>query len=624
MNFLNPAALAWAALAIPIIGFYILKIRLRRVPVSTTMFWSQIFEQKQPRSIWQHLRHLFSLLVQLAVLALLVFSLAEPFFRWDAQGARRIVLILDNSASMNATDRLPSRLSAAKIEGLRMIDNLRFTDEMAILAAGTEPQVACGLTDHQSTLRAALEAIPATEGPTRVTRAIALARKLLEGQKNPRIVVLTDGGFDEAKELASEKNVSLIPFSGNTPNLGITRFQTRRSLVDPIGYEILAEVTNASDKPIHARLEIDLNNDPIDVIPLKLEPGQIWNQTFDKASKEGGKLTAKLSKPDKSEPFIDALLADNQSIALLPKREPQPVMLVSPGNHFLAKVFEAIPLVNLTTTKVIPPSMQRPAGGVTVYHKLLPQKLPAGPVLVIDPQGPTELWEIGEKLTSPIVAKQDKDSPFLAHVRLDNVGLPDARKIEPKGQAKILAQSLAGEPLLLVFDRPEGPVVVLTVDLDQSELPLQTAFPILMTNAMAEFAGQKGELREAISTGGVADVELIGTAERVLVAPDGREKPLPTGLAKQSVGPLDACGVWSIAKRDPSAKTGTTQPAEIEIAANLSDRRESDLRPPTDWKPSVAGSSGGLGGRPIWYYLIALAWLLVGLEWFLYQRRWIS
>ncbi len=80
MNFLNPMAMIWAGLAVPIIAFYILKIRLRRVPVSTVMFWEQIFEQKQPRSIWQHLRHLLSLLVQLAMLALLVFALAEPFF----------------------------------------------------------------------------------------------------------------------------------------------------------------------------------------------------------------------------------------------------------------------------------------------------------------------------------------------------------------------------------------------------------------------------------------------------------------------------------------------------------------------------------------------------------------
>ena len=57
MNLANPTALLWGMLAIPIVIFYILKLRLRRVPVSTVIFWRQIFEEKKPRSIWQRLRH---------------------------------------------------------------------------------------------------------------------------------------------------------------------------------------------------------------------------------------------------------------------------------------------------------------------------------------------------------------------------------------------------------------------------------------------------------------------------------------------------------------------------------------------------------------------------------------
>src|SRR5438270_10568946 len=103
MNFANPTALLWAGLAIPIVIFYILKIRLKRIPVSTVLFWRQIFEEKKPRSIWQKLRHLISLLVQLALLLLIVLALTKPFFAWEALQSRRIILVLDNSASMNAT-----------------------------------------------------------------------------------------------------------------------------------------------------------------------------------------------------------------------------------------------------------------------------------------------------------------------------------------------------------------------------------------------------------------------------------------------------------------------------------------------------------------------------------------
>ena len=85
MNFANPAALWWALLAVPIVVFYILKIRLRREPVSTIIFWRQIFHEKQPRSIWQHLRHLTSLALQLAFLALLVGGVVKPLLNWQTK-----------------------------------------------------------------------------------------------------------------------------------------------------------------------------------------------------------------------------------------------------------------------------------------------------------------------------------------------------------------------------------------------------------------------------------------------------------------------------------------------------------------------------------------------------------
>jgi von Willebrand factor type A domain/Aerotolerance regulator N-terminal len=251
MNLVNPGALFLAALALPIVVFYILKIRLRRVPVSTLLFWQQIFEEKKRRSLWQRLRHLLSLLLQLAFLCLLVFALADPIFRWQQARARRIVVVVDNSSSMNAADVLPTRLAAAKTEGQKLIDGMRMGDELAIVAAGAQPRVACGPTDHVRTLREALESIGPVDGPTRVVEAVALARRLLSGsEKIRKVMILTDGGFDGAGDLARQNDVELISVGKKTGNVGITRLQARRSLLDPIGYEILVEVCSASDEPV--------------------------------------------------------------------------------------------------------------------------------------------------------------------------------------------------------------------------------------------------------------------------------------------------------------------------------------------------------------------------------------
>jgi hypothetical protein len=286
----------------------------------------------------------------------------------------------------------------------------------------------------------------------------------------------------------------------------------------------------------------------------------------------------------------------------------------------------------------------------------VPESLPPGDVLLIDPERSGPLWELGEAIHNPVVAKQDKDSPLMLHIRLDNVLMPEARKLSLRTPAKVLAESATGDPLYAVLERSAGSaagvgkVVILTVDLDKSDLPLQTAFPIMMANLLSWFGGTKGELREALPAGAVAQVDIpqesTGSRARYLVAPDGSEQLLFTaqGDSRLTVGPLDRCGTWSVIERDragPPHKTeaksssganaGTSPRASrgpsvtlTELACNLADRRESDLRPADGLPDRKSGLAGGIAVRPIWYYLLASALLLSCWEWFLYQRRWID
>ncbi len=633
MSLANPTALLWLLLVIPVVVFYILKIRLKRVPVSTVIFWRQIFDEKKPRSLWQRLRHLVSLLVQLALLALLVAALAEPFLASEANNSRRVILVVDNSASMNATDVEPSRLAKAKEEAHEIIKGLRARDEMAIVAAGTQPRVVCGLTGHQKTLRTFLDEIGPTEGPTKLAEAMALARRLAAGTegggKECRIVVVTDGCAEEAAKLSAEENVRFITVGSRTANVGITRFQVRRSTIDPIGYEILAEVTNFSDEPSgDFRFTVTLNDNMAEIIPLKLAPNEKWSKVIESTTADGGYLTAELTvKGEKGEkedkPYADGLAADNKAIAVLPKREPVPTHMHSPGgNLFLQKVLEANPLTRLTTSKVMPKEF--PPGSVKVFHREVPAKLPPGSVLVVDPTNDCDLWKVGDKLQNPIVTQQDKDSPLMAHVRLDNVLMPEAHKLTftpAAGKPQVLAGAVTGDPLFAIIDRPEGAVVVLTVNLDMGDLPFRTAFPILAMNTLGYFTSQ-GDLRESLAAGATAEVTLPERGEFVLKSPDGSTKKLPDGGGKVTIGPFDKCGVWSVLPDSPGAA-----PRE-EFAVNLMNKAESDLRAPegltTVATAADTGLVSGFLGRPVWWYLIGLAWVLMVVEWYLYQRRWIS
>ena len=635
MNFAVPIALAWAALAVPIVIFYILKIRLRRVPVSTTIFWEQIFDEKKPRSLWQQLRHLLSLLAQLLLLVLMVLALADPFFSWEMLQARRLVLIVDNSASMNAVDVSPSRLHEAKRLGRQQVDKLRLRDEMAIVVAGTQPRVVCGMTGHQRTLRTALAEIEPTDGPTESEGAVQLARRLLGDHPRSRVILLSDARFDGAEQMADAEDVDLHLVGQRTGNVAITRFQARRSLVDPVGYEMLVEVVNAADDPVECRLEIDLNESPVDVVPLKLAAGEVWTQTFEKTAEDGGRLSARLDRSD-------ALLADNSALALLPQRHRQQVILVTKENLFLQRALEANPLVDLTVVGELPEDTQ--PDQIVVFHRDVPQTLPMGNLFVVDPSRATDLWEVGDPLSNPIVTGQDEDSELMRHVHLDNVLLPEARQLTPLASFHPLVESVTGDPLYSQFDRPQGKVLVLTVNLDKGDLTFRTAFPIMVTNALGWFAGRTGELQEALAAGETATIELPeATADSsvryTLVRPSGETMELPQQITETTIGPLDECGIWSVrggpvnelaTPAGPNVANADDEQLEnslvIELACSLANADESDLRVPTGLlsQPAPAALAAGWLTRPIWFYLIALAWILVALEWFLYQRRWIS
>ena len=690
MSFALPIAFTLAALAVPIVALYVLKVRLRRVAVSTNLFWKQIYDEKPPRSFWQHFRHLLSLLLQLLCLLLIVIAIADPYLSRELLKSRRLVLVIDNSASMRATDVAPSRLDAAKAAALEIMDGLRFRDEVAIVLAGSTPEVVVGMSGNTPTLRDAINAIPFSDSPTQLTAAIDLGRQLIGQHPHAQVVVLTDGAVDsmelssalvsEAIEAPTESlpAAAVAPsdsaansttpveyrlFATDASNIGITQLQVRRSLIDPLGYEILASVRNASANPIACRLELSLNDIPVDVIPLKLKPEERWSRSIEKTSLEGGRLRGVLTQiqandeADVSEKsngtdfnIHDLLPTDNSAWAMLPGRRTQRVLIVSQGNLFLQKVFEANPLVEVTVRKDFPERW--PADSIIVLHGKVPSILPPGNVFVVDPIGSCDQWEQGDVIENPIVTEQDNLSPLMTHIRLENVLIPDAKQLLFRTPPHSLAKTLSGEIVYAEVKRPDGKCLVLSVNLDRSDLVFRTAFPIMTANLLGWFFGSTGELQPSLPTDAVTTVtldETAGAAENLkLISPEGVSSPVVVtagtdsqtvnssatdpltadGLAETTIGPLNEVGVWAVIRGVKDAQTNVDSPDQVlaEVAVNLADDRETDLRPMKELieSPQMHFPSAGWFSRPFWFYLILMACVLTTLEWFLYQRRLIS
>ena len=103
MDLLAPTGLALGALAIPLTALYFLRIRRKRVRVSSLMPWQTAQQSDSLATPFHRFRRRLLLWIQLAVLALLTLALARPALNVSSEGNRSLMLIIDNTASMGST-----------------------------------------------------------------------------------------------------------------------------------------------------------------------------------------------------------------------------------------------------------------------------------------------------------------------------------------------------------------------------------------------------------------------------------------------------------------------------------------------------------------------------------------
>src|SRR5689334_5676455 len=196
MNFFNPLNLLWLLpMAGLIILMYILKLRRKDVVVSSTYLWRQVIRDVQANAPFQKLRKNLLMFLQLAAVALLVFSLARPIWRGHGIGGRSVVIVVDTSASMMATDVGHSRLDEAKSEANRIVGEMKAEDEMMVLSAAAKPEAATGFTADRGELGRAIGGLRPHETITNMRDAVNLAAALISARQASEIDIVSDGAF---------------------------------------------------------------------------------------------------------------------------------------------------------------------------------------------------------------------------------------------------------------------------------------------------------------------------------------------------------------------------------------------------------------------------------------------
>jgi Ca-activated chloride channel homolog len=104
-----------------------------------------------------------------------------------------VVLCVDTSGSMRATDVAPTRSDAAAAAVRAFVDGVPDGTRLAIVAFSSGAGVVAPLTADKDALRDAIPRIPPPNGGTAIGDALALAARMLPPSGKRAIVLITDG-----------------------------------------------------------------------------------------------------------------------------------------------------------------------------------------------------------------------------------------------------------------------------------------------------------------------------------------------------------------------------------------------------------------------------------------------
>ncbi len=636
MSFANPGAWGWAALALVVIVVYLAQLGRQQQAVATFALWQRALAR---RPTWFVLRHWLSLAAQLVIVLLLVAALAQPFWKAAFEARRSIVLVLDVSASMSTRDdRFANMQAAAK----RLVENLNRGEQMALVTAGSVVRIACRWTESRQSLVATLDSLQRTDGASRVAEGVDLARLLLAERRNPHLVVLTDACFPEAEALAKAEGVQFYRLCQPTDNVGITRLGTRPHPTNPANCEVIVEATNFGIAPATRTLEFGLAGTTLESAPLNLPAGAATAQFFSVKADRGGILSARLKERD-------SLESDDAVDTWIPRRQRPTVVMATPGAAALEAAFQANPRIILRAptassaaregeapaeprasvssagaapSQPVTPNMSRV---VTVLYREIPKQLPAGPVLAVEPQGACDQWTVeGLLRDAPCAVKEVRlDAPLLAGVDFGNYVVEQAVRLKFKSAAETLVTAASGDALYTALERPEGRVLVLHVNLDKSDLPRRTDFERLLDNALQWLSHSDVSAPAPSTTDDVVGLPAADSPRR-LIAPDESDASL---AAQQNFAVLDRVGVWKVADQPLESEATNNRGSELVLPSNLTNSRESDLRPATgiaaaEENGSLAfGPNGAVPDQPLWMLLVSVVIGLLVVEWCLFHRR---
>ena len=609
MNFVTPFAFLFALSLPAVVALYMLKRRRTVHVVSSSLLWRKFLSETQANAPFQKLRNNLLMILQLLLLAFVVFALARPYFEGEQAEASLKVLIIDSSASMQSTDVKPSRFEEARRQALDWVGGKKDGEQMIVLESAGRTVVRQSETSNKASLRRAIESMRATDGPTRIAETLQLAESLIQNRPGAEVHLFSDGAFGDLLELDNHSLPLVYHRVGEVGNnAGIVSLDIRSNPENQAQRAVFANLMNHSTGAIGGELELYFEDQLLEVQPVALAPTNSAAKVFLVEQPADGVLSVRLN-------IDDDLASDNEAsmVSILPK--PVKVLLVSPGNSFLARALQSAELVELSVTSQF-------TGGeedfdVVVLDGVVPSVWPSVNTLAIGVAGPDWFADSGV-VEAPLVVKWQSSHPLMRYVNFDGVLIAESRRVQtpPWGQAIVESSQ---NPLIVAGERGRQRVLWIGFDTLQSNWPKRISFPIFIANAVEWLNPEAQRARQLTIQSGqplrYTPDEVVTVAE--IVDPTGATREISVSPDSPEIvfGNTDLKGVYQLAHGGKTTR----------FVVNSIDSAESNTGPSSEVVfgeySRTEASTLKKASVEYWRWLALAAFAILMFEWWYYHKR---
>jgi hypothetical protein len=597
MPFLTPLALLGLLFLPVVLAMYLLKLRRDPAVVSSTLLWQRLVADVEANAPWQKLRRSLLLLLQLLLVLILALLAARPFLERPARLAGDIVLVVDTSASMGATDVVPNRLAAAKEAALAALRDLPAGGRVSVIAAGSTARMVANETQDMSRIRQAIASIELSTGTGNLGDALALASALAARSGDAEVLVATDASIAQAPDVRVDAPVRVLQIGSGRKNQAIVALAVRTA---PSGVtrSVFISVANVDEEIVTRRIELYANGSdtPFEVREQQLEAARRTDVVIDEIPQQIGdervsSIEVRLAAADDAatgDP--DQLAVDDRAWAVIPPDRLRTILLVSRGDPYLETALSYLPNAELygVTPNDYGPQTKPELFDLIIFEDFIPAEPPPTAVLMIAPPRTSPFGQITGDLREPGIGSLDPSEPVLRYVDLSTTHISTAKKLTLPDWARTIIPGPQDSPLLYAGERAGQPTAVLAFEPRRSDLPLQVAFPILLANLTGELLGGSGSPVDAIAPGSPVNLAIPADATGVRVSrPDGTTLdlvPSAIGGSSATFTQTDQLGVYTVTPILAASPTGSPSatPAQTPTAS-----------PPASGSPGASPS-----GRP--------------------------